>query len=167
MTDTATLDILKSAILLERRGRAYYENVAATAQDPSVKEFFNMMAEEEVQHIAILSEHYKRYRSEKRFASVIPQTPSPVDVAESVLNAITAARISAADFEGAAVSAAMAMEERAIRLYADRASAATDPDEKALYEWLSTWEGQHLNMLSRIDRALTESIWNDNQFWPF
>jgi len=167
MSDTSPLDILKSAILLERRGRAYYENAADTAKDPAVKEFFKMMAAEEVQHIAILSEQYKKYREESRFGAVAMQTPSPVDVAEAVLSAITASRISAADFEGAAVSAAMAMEERAIRLYADRADAATDPEEKALFQWLADWEGEHLGLLTRIDRALTESIWNDNQFWPF
>lgn len=167
MSETAPLDILKSAILLERRGRAYYENAADTAKDPAVTTFFKMMAEEEVQHIAILAEQYKRYRTDKRFAPVAPQTPSSADVAEAVLNAISASRISAADFEGAAVSAAMALEERAIRLYADRAKSAADPDEKALYRWLADWEGEHLAMLSRIDRALTETIWNDNQFWPF
>ncbi|MFH1982147.1 MAG: ferritin family protein [Pseudomonadota bacterium] len=167
MSETAPLDILKSAILLERRGRAYYENAAEASKDPSVAAFFKMMAEEEVQHISILAEQYKRYRSENRFEPVTPQTPSPVDVAESVLSAIAASRISAADFESAAVSAAMALEERAIRLYADRAKVAADPDEKALYGWLAAWESEHLAMLSRIDRALTETIWNDNQFWPF
>jgi rubrerythrin len=147
--------------------RAFYENAADTATETTVKEFFSLMAQEEVQHIAILSEQYKRYTKDRHFAHVDTETPSPVDVAESVLNAITKSRINAADFEGAAISAAMAMEERAIKLYADRAEAADDPEEKALYQWLATWEGGHLEVLSRIDRALTESIWNDNQFWPF
>lgn len=167
MSDTATLDILKAAILLERRGRAFYENAAQSAKDPAVKEFFEMMAKEEIEHIGILAEQYKRYREDNHFSKVAVQTPSPVAVAQSVLNAVTAERITAADFESAAVSAAMAMEERAIKLYADRAKTADDPAEKALYEWLSAWEGEHLEVLSRIDRALTESVWNDNQFWPF
>ena len=167
MTDTASLDILKAAILLERRGRAFYRNAADTTQDPAVKAFFDMMAEEEVQHIQILSEQYKQVVASNHFSPVDIQTPSPTDVAGAVLNAVTENRISAAGFEGAAVSAAMAMEERAIRLYADRAAKTEDVEEKALYAWLSEWEGEHLEMLSRIDRALTESIWNDNQFWPF
>ena len=167
MTETAALDILKAAILLERRGRAFYNNAADTAQDPAVKAFFKMMAEEEVQHIQILSDQYKQVRESNRFSPVDAQTPSPTDVAAAVLDAVTESRISAAGFEGAAVSAAMAMEERAIRLYADRAASADTEEEKALYTWLSEWEGEHLEMLSRIDRALMESIWNDNQFWPF
>jgi rubrerythrin len=76
-------------------------------------------------------------------------------------------QIAAADFEAAAVSAAMAMEKRAIRLYSERADGAEDPAEKALYRWLADWEKTHLDSLARVDRALTERVWNDNQFWQF
>ena len=61
----------------------------------------------------------------------------------------------------------MGLEERAIKLYSQRAKAADDPQEKALYQWLADWETQHLESLARIDREITEAIWNDNNFWPF
>ena len=61
----------------------------------------------------------------------------------------------------------MSMEESAIKLYSGRAATATDPNEKALYNWLSKWETQHLNFLADIDRELTEEIWYDQSFWPF
>jgi rubrerythrin len=60
----------------------------------------------------------------------------------------------------------MSMEESAIKLYSGRAAAATDPNEKALYNWLAKWETQHLNFLADIDRELTEDIWYDQSFWP-
>ena len=74
---------------------------------------------------------------------------------------------SAADYEAAAISAAIAMEKNAIQLYSDRASTAADPNEKALYKWLAAWERQHLNFLAEIDKELTEEVWYDNNFWPF
>ena len=54
------------------------------------------------------------------------------------------AQISASDFEAAAISAAMAMEKNAVRLYSERAEASEDPDEKAYTSGLpngsiSTW----------------------------
>jgi rubrerythrin len=61
----------------------------------------------------------------------------------------------------------MAMEERAIKLYADRAAETRDPEEQKLYRWLSGWENGHLKILMEMDRELTEKIWHDNQFWPF
>jgi rubrerythrin len=76
-------------------------------------------------------------------------------------------RISASGFESAAISAAMGMEERAIKLYSQRANTATDIEEKALYQWLAEWETNHLELLAKIDKEVTESLWNDNSFWPF
>ena len=59
------------------------------------------------------------------------------------------------------------MEERAIKLYAERAEVASDSGEKALYRWLAEWERKHLNYLLNIDKELTEKVWFDNNFWPF
>ena len=59
------------------------------------------------------------------------------------------------------------MEERAVKLYAERAETAEDVEEKRMYQWLAEWERGHLNMLLEMDRELTKKIWNDNQFWPF
>ena len=59
MVDTDALTILKRAILLETRGKAFYKKAAEEAGNQVVKEFFEMMAAEEVSHIKILSEQYK------------------------------------------------------------------------------------------------------------
>ena len=47
MDDKTALDILKSAILLEKRGKAFYEKVAEQTPSEAAKRFFDMMAEEE------------------------------------------------------------------------------------------------------------------------
>ena len=75
--------------------------------------------------------------------------------------------ISAAGFEAAAISAAISMEERAIKLYSESTKIASEPEAKDFYEWLSQWERKHLSLLLDIDKALREKIWYDNQFWPF
>ena len=48
MSEDKTTDILKSAILLEKRGRAFYENAAQQTSAAVVKRFFEMMADEEL-----------------------------------------------------------------------------------------------------------------------
>ncbi|MFH1993288.1 MAG: ferritin family protein [Pseudomonadota bacterium] len=75
--------------------------------------------------------------------------------------------MSAAGFEAAAISAAIAMEERAVKLYSESAETTADPEAKALYEWLARWEREHLNFLLDLDKAIKEKIWFDNKFWPF
>ncbi|RTZ96442.1 MAG: rubrerythrin [Deltaproteobacteria bacterium] len=166
MSETDALTILKRAILLETRGKAFYKQAAKTAQSPVVTEFFEMMAAEEVSHIKILSDQYKSFQADSKF---IPRSADEYsdDSADQVITEKLKENISAAGFESAAISAAMGMEEKAINLYSQRAKAADDPDEKALYQWLAEWETQHLEMLAKIDREVTETIWNDNSFWPF
>ena len=105
MSEIKALEILKSAILLETRGKALYTQAAKSAQDPSVKEFFEMMAREEISHVRILSDQYKAYQDNRKFS------PGEFDherdsVANEVLNGKLQGRLSAAGFEAAAVSAA-------------------------------------------------------------
>ncbi len=165
MSDSAALTILKRAILLETRGKAFYKKAADDAEDKAIKEFFQMMASEEVSHIKILSEQYKSYQANGKF---VPRSADEASAtaADQIITDQIKNNIAAAGFESAAISAAMGMEERAIKLYSQRAGEATDPVEKALYQWLAEWESQHLEMLAKIDREVTETIWHDNNFWP-
>jgi len=68
MSDDKTMEILKSAILLEKRGMAFYQKVADQATAKSVKEFFEMMADEEVKHVQILVDQFKAYQRNGQFA---------------------------------------------------------------------------------------------------
>jgi rubrerythrin len=167
MGDDKTTDILKRAIMMEKRGQAFYEKVAQQTSGNAVKRFFQMMADEEKDHIRILSEQFKAYQDHKEFnAGRFDEHPES-DIDRQVLSKEIKSEISAAAYEAAAISAAMSMEEIAIKLYSDRAAIATDANEKALYNWLAKWETQHLNFLTDIDRELTQDIWHDANFWPF
>jgi rubrerythrin len=163
MSDNAT-EILKSAILLERRGKAFYTQVAEQAKSPEVKDVFQAMAKEEDLHIEQLSKQFAHYQKNKTFMA--PSKPAEA-IHKAVLNPKIRGDIQAAGYEAAAISAAMAMEERAVKLYSDRAAAATDANEKALYKWLADWEKDHVKLLVEFDRELTERVWTDNHFWPF
>ncbi len=167
MSEDKSTEILKNAILLEKRGEAFYSKVAEQASGKAVKEFFEMMAAEEVKHIKILSEQFKAYQRNKIFNPGEYSGNYSDSTAPGVITRELIAEMSAADYEAAAVSAAMSMEKNAIKLYSDRAAEAADPNEKALYQWLADWENQHLHFLAAIDKELTEQIWYDNSFWPF
>ncbi|MDX2446554.1 MAG: ferritin family protein [Desulfobacterales bacterium] len=166
MSTPKALEILKSALLLELRGKAFYEKAADSAEDKDVKDFFVKLAEDEISHVQILSEQYKSYKKDGTFVEM-DRNVSNESVANAVLTDSLKERIAGAGFESAAISAAMGMEERAIKLYSQRADESTDPQEKALYGWLAEWETQHLEFLAAIDKEVTEALWNDNSFWPF
>jgi rubrerythrin len=167
MSEDRSTEILKNAILLEKRGHAFYAKVAQQAAGEAVRKFFNLMAEEEVNHVKILSDQFKSYRAGKKFTSGAYADQSEFETVADILTPELKRQISAADYEAAAIAAAMAMEKNAIRVYSSRAAETRDPDEKALYDWLAQWETRHLNFLSKLDKELTEEIWHDNHFWPF
>jgi rubrerythrin len=167
MARTAT-DILKEAILLERRGKAFYSSVAEKSDSKSAQKIFQMMAEEEDEHIKFLSEQFKNYEKNKEFMSIEGyEEPAEDEAALKVLTEQMKKEISAASFEAAAITAAMDFEARAVKLYSGRAKEAVDPKEKALYEMLYKWEMGHEKMLHELNEDLKADIWNDNNFWPF
>ncbi len=167
MEENSTLEILKQAILLEKRGKTFYRNVAEKTENRAVRDVFEMMAAEEQQHINTLSEQFKAYRKEKKFIPISHKDSESSSVASNVLTEEIKEKISAAGFEAAAISAAISMEERAVKLYSESSENTSDPEAKSLFEWLTRWEREHLSLLLDIDKALKEKIWFDNQFWPF
>ena len=166
MSIEKAVDILKGAILLERRGKAFYENVAKNTTSESVKTVFETMAAEEAKHIHILEQHFINLQKDGTFKE-ITYSDSPSDIiAKEVLNKKIKEDISASGYEAAAISAAMAMEENAVKYYSGQRDASEDVLEKELYQWLSTWEKTHLQFLADIEKELMETVWYDNNFWP-
>jgi len=161
-----TIDILKEAILLERRGKAFYTQAARNSESKSAKKIFEMMAEEEEEHINFLTRQFKNYITNKEFLD--NNTPPEEDsTAIEILTEQIKKEIDAAGFEAAAISAAIDFENRAIKIYSQRAEEASNPKEKELYQMLADWEKTHHHLLHQLNEDLKQDIWNDNNFWPF
>ncbi len=167
MVRTAT-DILKEAILLERRGKEFYSAVAEKSDSKSARQIFEMMAREEDEHIKFLSNQFAHYAKTNKFKA-INNIEEEVDdeIAMKVLSEDFKKEVGAASFEAAAISAAIDFETRAVKLYSERAEEATDKNEKEMYTMLAKWEMGHQKSLHELSNSLKEDIWNDNNFWPF
>lgn len=159
------LDILKTAILLERKGKAFYTQTARNSTSKSAQKIFEMMAEEENEHIDFLTKQATSFVKNKSFVPPEPHHEDDHDV--EILTEQVKKEISAAGFEAAAISAAIDFENRAIEVYSNRAKEATDPIEKEMYQILADWEKGHHQLLHKLNEDLKEQIWNDNNFWPF
>jgi rubrerythrin len=167
MENTKTVEILKTAILMEKRGQALYRTVAEQTKVPEVANIFNLMAKEEQLHAEFLSKQLAEYGKSQALAEIkLPQEESN-SIVNLILGKDLKKKISAAGFEAAAISAAIDMESNAIRVYGERSAEATDPNEKALFAWLSDWEKGHHKLLQQLDQELREEVWYDNSFWPF
>ena len=168
MSAKSPIDILKEAILLEKRGKEFYSTVAKQSRSAAARKIFTMMAEEEDEHIKFLAKQFKAYTKDHKFVKPDAYHEDPnEEAAMHVLSEEVKKEITAASFEAAAISSAMDFETRAIKLYSDRAKEATDPDEISTYQMLAEWESGHHKLLHRLNEDLKEEIWNDNNFWPF
>jgi len=167
MAKSAT-DILKEAILLERRGKEFYSKVAEKSDSKSAKQIFEMMAREEEQHIKYLSVQFGHFSRTDEFLKPeeVEEDPNE-EIALKVLTEEFKKEVSAASFEAAAISAAIDFETRAVKLYTERAQEATDQNERDMYTMLANWEMGHQKSLHDLNDSLKEQVWNDNSFWPF
>ncbi len=163
----SSVDILKEAILLERRGKAFYTTAARQTQSEAARKIFEMMAAEEDEHINFLSKQFAYYEKNKEFMKVDEGGDTDDATVMAILSEEIKKQINAASFEAAAISAAMDFETRAVKIYSDRAESATDPNEKEMYQMLADWEKGHHYWLHKINEDLKEQIWYDNNFWPF
>ncbi len=167
MEELKTIEILKTAILIENRGEAFYRNVSEQASNPEVKRIFDILAREEVLHAKILRDKYAEFVKTQKISPTKFPKPEDESISSLILSDEVKNQISGAGYEAAAISAAIDMENRAIEVYSDRAKNATDSNEKKLFKWLADWEREHHKLLFDLDRDLKERIWNDNSFWPF
>jgi rubrerythrin len=163
----STVDILKEAILLERRGKAFYMTAARQTESTAAKKIFEMMAAEEDEHITFLSRQFAYYEKNKEFMKVDDVADTDESTVMAILSEEIKTQVNAAGYEAAAISAAMDFETRAVQIYSDRASSATDANEKEMYQMLADWEKGHHFWLHKINEDLREQIWYDNNFWPF
>lgn len=162
----SSVDILKEAILLERRGKAFYTTAARQTESEAARKIFEMMAAEEDEHIDFLSKQFAHYDQHKTFMKNDHVVEDDSTVMQ-ILSEEIKKQINAASFEAAAISAAMDFETRAVQIYSDRALSATDPNEKEMYQMLADWEKGHHFWLHKINEELKEQVWYDNNFWPF
>ncbi len=158
-------ETIKKAILLEHKGRAFYNSIAKNTSSSAVRDIFESMALEEEEHIRVLTEQLKSLAQAGSFKYMELKQMSD-EVSPKVLTAKVKEEISGAGYEAAAISAAMNFEKQAVEYYADRAKATHDEEEARIFNWLSDWEKTHVELLAEIDRELQEKVWYDQSFWP-
>jgi len=166
MAETKEIEVLKTALLLEKQGRAFYQRVSEDSESRAVSGLFAVMAEEEGKHIEYLSKQFANFSAKGEFIEQEPEESAGSAVQE-ILSSEIRKQISAAGYEAAAISAAIEMENRAVSVYRGRAEASDDPREQKLYNWLAQWETGHLKFLAEINDELLEEVWYESSFWPF
>ena len=158
-------DVLKRAILLEMNGKEFFAMAAKTATSAVAKELFEHMVKEEAHHLKILQLTFKRHLDEGK---VILPTEEELQFGfkDPIIDKSFLLELRNSDFDSSAISIALTLEERAFKFYQKEEQAATDPDIKKLFTWLTDWEIDHHQKLMALEEDFRQEVWNDSNFWP-
>jgi rubrerythrin len=162
------LEILSKAYQIEADGYTFYAMTAERSDKPAVKELFEKLASDEVQHQAFLKNVSKDYG--KHGAGAFAITRRPVDmgvIAQQVFTGRFREQAAGAQFELAVLSIGMTLETNAMNYFGDAAKQATEAEIRGFYGFLFDWEKQHYDALQNLSNAVRADAMADRLFSPF
>jgi len=144
-----TLRLLQTAIDLEEKGKAFFQQAAATTRSEFARRTFLFLAAEEDRHIERIKQFYSDL--EQLGEGQTPEVESSdaedrlASFNETLVKLKGEIHHSTSDTE--AYRAALAFETGAEDFYADQARTASDPQVRRFYEWLIAEEEMHEALL--------------------
>lgn len=162
----AMIQAVKDALMVEIKGQQLYSHAAETAKDPEVKEMFQMLANDEENHVKMLQAQFKPIMEEGR---IVLEGFHPAELdhgSQSIIPDSFKKKIKGGEFEMAVIGIGCQLEVQAIAHYKSKAKNIEDPDLKQLFSWLSDWEEDHLNQLRELETMYQDAYWAEQGFSP-
>jgi rubrerythrin len=162
------LEILRKAYQIEVDGYTFYSMTASQATKPAVKELFEKLAHDEVQHQNFLKGVGKRYDADGTAAFVVAKPAvSMSGLTDHVFTARFKTQAKGAAFEMGVLSVGLTLETNAMAHF-NRAADTTDSAEvRDFYRYLADWEKQHFDALNALYTAIRSDFWEMGGFAPF
>ena len=162
------LEILRKAYQIEVDGYTFYSMTAAQATKPAVKELFEKLAHDEVQHRNFLEGVGKRYDADGIAAFVVAKPAVTMSgLTDHVFTARFKEQAKGAAFEMGVLSVGLTLETNAMAHF-NRAADATDSAEvRDFYRYLADGEKQHFDALNALYTAIRADFWEMGGFAPF
>ncbi len=151
------LEILQSAMNMEKDGREFYLKAAQNSQSDVARNLFEVLAKEEIVHQEVISEIYEALKSGNQWPDV-RITPVHSENTENIFSAALKDphQRKAASDDLEAVGIALQMEEKAFKLYSGRAKESAYPAEEEFYHALAHEEQKHILSLRDTEAYLTD-----------
>jgi rubrerythrin len=162
------LEILKKAYQIEVDGYTFYAMTAVQAKKPVVKELFEKLAHDEIQHQNFLKGVGKRYDADGTAAFAVAKPAVTMSgLTDHVFTARFKEQAKGAAFEMGVLSVGLTLETNAMAHF-NRAADTTDSAEvREFYRYLADWEKQHFDALNALYTAIRSDFWDMGGFAPF
>ena len=166
-TRKKVLEAVRTAIITELRGLEIYRAAAEKTEDPAARQMFLSLADDEEQHKTFLERNFESLLKDGTWS--VPATPenlTPLDHSE-VITPEFLDRVRGGAFEMGVVAAGVTLEKTAIDYYRRAASECPDEESAKVFEFLATWEEDHLRTLQDLEARLRDQYFADQGFAPF
>lgn len=162
------LDVLKKAYQIEVDGYTFYSMTAEKASKPAVKELFEKLAHDELQHQAYLKEVLKNYGTMGTAAFQAKRAAHDLsEYSQKLFTDQFRQQAHGATFEMGVLSVGMTLESSAIQHFSTAAQGASEQEVKAFYQFLADWEKQHFDALQGLYNSVREDFWHTGGFAAF
>jgi len=164
----ALRSILNKAYQIEIDGYTFYSMTANAVGKPAVKELFEKLAHDELQHQAYLKEVLKNYGTTGTAAFHTQQAARDLsEYSQKMFTDQFRQQAQGATFEMGVLSVGMTLETHAIRHFSGAAQGASEREVKTFYQFLADWEKQHFDALQGLFNSVKEDFWNAGGFAAF
>lgn len=162
------LEVLQRAYQIEVDGHTFYSMTAARAEKPAVRELFEKLASDEVQHQAYLKAVLSRLDAEGTAAFKLNLRPAGLEpFSQGIFTDRFRQQARGAEFEVAVLSIGMQLETSAIDHFTSAAANTTSVEVREFYRFLADWEKQHLDALQSLFNSVRTDFWAEVGFAPF
>ena len=162
----AVIKAIKDAVMVEVKGQQLYHHAAEKADDVAAKKMFEMLAQDEDDHVRILMNQYKSLVEAGKL-DLDDVHPAEVDHgSQTVITDDFKKAVQRGKFEMAVISIGCDLERKAISYYKEHAEKTDNPELKQLFTWLVEWEDGHLEQLLELEKIYQDAYWADQGFSP-
>jgi rubrerythrin len=145
-----SIELLKTAMEMEKKGKAFYDKAATTCKNKLGQEIFAMLAKDEVVHLERISKIYNSLEASAKWTDdwmKISQAHAPVNAIFKDLASKyhTATKADSSDLE--ALDVGIDLETKAVAFYEKQLGQASDPMEKKFAEKMIAEERSHRAVL--------------------
>lgn len=145
-------EVVRAAMEVEKHGHRFYADMAQRARNPTVRELFAMLAQDEVEHLQRLKSLETKYRDgafsdyEEEFLPYLQRfRDSEIFPSEASLAGV----LDSPDLDNEALDLAIAAEEKFAAFFKAAADKARDTDGKEAFNWLTGEEQRHAEILKK------------------
>jgi rubrerythrin len=157
-TTDRSMQMLKTALEMEEKGRKYYEKAAGTAHNELGREIFQMLGNYEVEHAERIQQIYESLKNGQGWKQELANFPVISDLGHifARLAGQQKEHIRADTGDVEALGVGIDFESASIDFYEQHLSQAAEPLEKQFLKRMIEEERQHLNLLADMRMYYTD-----------